>query len=231
MSVKITGHDAGRDALRVFDVICGGGVAIIHLDVAYAILGRTEAAVRRIYAAKERSFAKPTGIVGNLALHRELHVLGEREREIVRAITQDHDLPLAVIAPYRRDHPFLRKLEPFVLENATRDGTLNILINAGELRDRIAALSIERDTPVVGSSANASLTGSKFRLQDVDPAVRAIADIEVDYGLSKYHNPEGRSSTMIDFRGFGVVRRGVCFGEIAAILRRDFGVELARAAA
>ncbi|MBI3937620.1 MAG: Sua5/YciO/YrdC/YwlC family protein [Betaproteobacteria bacterium] len=231
MSVQITGHDVGRDAQRVFDVICGGGVAIIHLDVAYAILGRTEAAVRRIYAAKERSFAKPTGIVGNLALHRELHVLGEREWEIVRAITQDHDLPLAVIAPYRRDHPFLRKLEPFVLDNATRDGTLNILINAGELRDRIAALSIERDTPVVGSSANASLTGSKFRLQDVDPAVRAIADIEVDYGLSKYHNPEGRSSTMIDFRSFGVVRRGVCFGEISAILRRDFGVELARAAA
>ncbi|MBI3068019.1 MAG: Sua5/YciO/YrdC/YwlC family protein [Betaproteobacteria bacterium] len=222
MSVQITGHDVGRDAQRVFDVICGGGVAIIHLDVAYAILGRTEAAVRRIYAAKERSFAKPTGIVGNLALHRELHVLGEREWEIVRAITQDHDLPLAVIAPYRRDHPFLRKLEPFVLDNATRDGTLNILINAGELRDRIAALSIERDTPVVGSSANASLTGSKFRLQDVDPAVRAIADIEVDYGLSKYHNPEGRSSTMIalehddrlsQFRG-GAPRR---------VLRRNLG--------
>jgi tRNA A37 threonylcarbamoyladenosine synthetase subunit TsaC/SUA5/YrdC len=45
-----------RDVDRVFKVLLDGGVAIIHLDVAYAVLGRTEESVRRIYSAKGRSF-------------------------------------------------------------------------------------------------------------------------------------------------------------------------------
>ena len=66
------------------------------------------------YAAKRRGFDKPTGLLGNYALHAALHVLGAREREMVRRLIHDHDLPLAVIAPYRKEHPLLAKLDPFV---------------------------------------------------------------------------------------------------------------------
>ena len=51
-----------EDARRTFDVVSDGGIAIIPLDVAYAILGRTEAAIKRIFAAKQRSYEKPSGL-------------------------------------------------------------------------------------------------------------------------------------------------------------------------
>ena len=228
---KLPPETIERDARRVFDVLAGGGTAIIYLDVAYAILGRSEAAVRRIYAAKARSFARPTGIVGGLELHDEIHVMDEHKKAIVRAVTVKHDLPLSVIAPFRREHPFLRNLDPFVLNNANKDGTLNLLLNAGRLRTRISCISYEAMTPLVGSSANISLTGSKYRVEDIEPEMIAAADIVIDYGLSRYHNPLGRSSTMLDFRDLSVVREGVCFERIRDVIRDEFDIELQAKAA
>lgn len=220
------GRDIEGDAQRVFDVVAGGGVAILYLDVAYAVLGRTEESVRLIYGAKNRSFSKPTGIVGSLDIHDALHIMGPREKEVVRAVTVKHDLPLAVVAPFRREHPYLRNMDPFVLNNAVKGDTLNLLLNAGKLRNRVGELCFARMTPMVGSSANVSLSGSRYRVEDIEPELMEIADIVIDYGQSKYHNPEGRSSTMIDFRDFSIVRKGVCFDAIAKVLTDEFSITL-----
>ena len=228
MAAPIEGHDVNADAERVFDCVLNGGIAIIHLDVAYAVIAHTADAVRKFYVAKRRNLNKPTGIVGNQQAHEALHVLPEFQREIVRTITQRHDLPLAVIAPYRSNHPLLRRLDPFVLSQAVKGDTLNILLNAGALRTAIADLAIGRGILFVGTSANTSLAGSRYRLNDIEPEVRAVADIEIDYGPSKYANAEGLSSTMIDFTTYRVQRAGVCFDEIARIMQSDFGVTLRR---
>jgi tRNA A37 threonylcarbamoyladenosine synthetase subunit TsaC/SUA5/YrdC len=230
MPIKITGQDIAADARRVFDAVRGGGIAIIHVDVGYAVLAHTADAVRRIYATKHRSYDKPTGLLGNHALHEALHILGAREREMVRRITHEHDLPLAVIAPYRADHPLLATLDPFVRKQAVKNDTLNILLNAGELRNAVADLALAHEVVCVGSSANVSLSGTKYRLEDVDPELRAIADVETDYGLCAHHNRQGLSSTMIDFTTFRVQRAGACFEQIANVMRREFGVELQRPA-
>jgi hypothetical protein len=104
--------------------------------------------------------------------------------------------------------------------------TLNILLNAGALREQIADLSEKAGVLFVGSSANASLTGSKYRLQDIDDVVRKAADIEIDYGTSKYRNDQGMSSTMIDFSDYRVQRVGVCFDEIARVMKDEFSITL-----
>ncbi|MEJ0070833.1 MAG: hypothetical protein WDO24_21230 [Pseudomonadota bacterium] len=83
-----------------------------------------------------------------------------------------------------------------------------------------------RGVAVFGSSANRSLTGSKYRLADIEPEVRAIATIEIDGGTAKYANPEGRSSTIIDFRDFRLLRRGVCVDRLEAAFQRRFGITL-----
>ena len=62
--------------------------------------------------------------------------------------------------------------------------------------------------------------------EDIEPPILDAADIVIDYGESRYTNPQGRSSTMIDFRDFSVVREGVCFEPIRDVLRGEFGVEL-----
>jgi tRNA A37 threonylcarbamoyladenosine synthetase subunit TsaC/SUA5/YrdC len=112
------------------------------------------------------------------------------------------------------------------MERSTKIGTLDLLLNAGPVHRELARLSRARGRPVLGSSANRSLSGSKFRLQDVDAEVRAVADIEIDYGLCRYANPRGVSSTIIDLKTFHVHRYGACFDQIADILARGFGITL-----
>lgn len=218
--------DIGARARQVIDVVTAGGVAIIPLDVAYGIVGNSRTAIETIFAAKKRSFEKPSGMFSNWDLFNEIHVVGDRDRDMVRALIHDNDLPFSVVAPFRRDHPMFRNIDPFVLEHTTKNDTLDMLLNAGPLHNEMTRLSHEILTPVVGSSANLSLAGSKFRLEDIEAPVRDAADIEIDGGLSKYHNPDGLSSTIVDLRSYKTVRRGVCYDQICDILLRDFALDL-----
>jgi tRNA A37 threonylcarbamoyladenosine synthetase subunit TsaC/SUA5/YrdC len=213
-----------RDAQAVFDVVREGGIALIPLDVAYALVAATPEAVKRIYAAKGRDTSKPMGIVGGLPAHDALHELSDARRAMIRAVTVAHDLPLSVIAPYRPDHAYLRRLDADVLRQSTRDGTLNLLLNAGALRTGVAQLCWQHNAPMVGTSANVSMAGSCYTTTDMDRGILAVCDLVIDYGVSRYHNAAGLSSTIIDFGGMRVVRRGVCFERICAVLREEFNV-------
>ena len=214
------------DALRVFEVVRDGGVALIPLDVAYALVARTPQAVRRVYAAKGREFGKPLGLVGGQAAHEALHVLDAERRAMVHAVTVEHDLPLSVVAPFRPAHPYLTALDPWVLNSSTRAGTLNLLLNAGALRTELARRCWEAGVALTGTSANLSLTGSRFSVQSVDPAIIAACDVVIDYGVSRYNNVAGRSSTIVDFAQMRLLRHGVCGEAIVNVLREQFGVTL-----
>jgi tRNA A37 threonylcarbamoyladenosine synthetase subunit TsaC/SUA5/YrdC len=214
------------DAARVFDALLAGGVAILPLDVAYAVIGVKQRAIEAIFAAKARSYDKPSGMFGSWALSQEIHVLPAERHAMARELVEQEGLPFSIVAPFRPDHPLLRGADPFTIAHSTKHGTLDMLINAGPWHDAIAALSAQRGVAVFGSSANRSLTGSKYRLDDIEPEVRSIAAIEIDGGQSKYANPEGRSSTIIDFTQFRLLRRGVCADRLAAAFHRRFGVVL-----
>jgi len=214
------------DAQRVFAVVRDGGVALIPLDVAYALVARTPQAVQRVYAAKGRDYAKPMGLVGGAAAHEALQRLDAERRAMVRAITLEHDWPLSVVAPYVADHPYLAALDPFVLRQSTNAGTLNLLLNAGALRTRLAHLCWEAGVAMVGTSANVSLAGAKFSVAEVEPEILRACDVVIDYGVSRYRNSDGRSSTIIDFGHLRLLRLGVCGEAILALLRSRFGVTI-----
>jgi tRNA A37 threonylcarbamoyladenosine synthetase subunit TsaC/SUA5/YrdC len=215
-----------QQAERVVDVIADGGVAIIPLDVAYGIVGNSEAAIHRIFMAKNRSFKKPSGMFSNWELFCDIQITKPRDKDAVRSIIFDHDLPFSTVAPYRVDHPMFAGLAPFVVEHSSRNGTIDMLLNAGDFHDEMTRLSMGRSLPVLGSSANTSLTGSKYRLQDIDAPVLAAADIALDGGLSKYHNAAGLSSTIVDLTTYQTVRIGICYEEICAILMDEFAIDL-----
>lgn len=217
-----------RDIAQVLDVVYGGGIAIIPLDVAYAIIGHRPEAIRAIFDAKQRSYEKPSGMFGNWQMSRDVHLLPDEKHEMVRTIVEEECLPFSVVAPFREDHSIFANVDPFVLESSTKAGTLDMLLNAGIFHDEVARQSREWQAPIFGSSANTSLKGSKYRLEDVEQDVRRVATIEVDFGLSKYANDEGRSSTIIDFRDFTVIRVGVCFDRLEAAFKARFGIELKR---
>ena len=83
-----------KDSSEILDVISDGGVGIIPLDVAYAIVGNSEKAIKTIFKAKNRSFDKPSGMFSNWELFNEIQIVGQKERDIIQCVTIDNDLPL-----------------------------------------------------------------------------------------------------------------------------------------
>ena len=220
------GQPIKEDAARIFRTVQDGGVAIFPVSVGYAIVGHAEEAIQRTYRAKERSFEKPCGNFGSRKLFEEMLIASDEAREMVRIIVEEHDLPFSVVAPFREDHPVIRSMEPFTLRNATKAGTMNMLMNAGPLHNEIARLVHENSFCVSGSSANVSLTGSKFRLEDVQDQVRDAADLLIDYGLVPYHNPDGLGSSIVDLTNFRTVRVGCLYDKIAGIVLDRCGIDL-----
>jgi tRNA A37 threonylcarbamoyladenosine synthetase subunit TsaC/SUA5/YrdC len=217
--------DVVAQSTELLDVIEGGGVAVLPLDVAYAIVGNSEESIRRIFTAKNRSYEKPSGMFSNFDLLEEIQIMEDWKKDIVRAVIFDNDLPFSTVAPFRTDHPMFKNVAPFVLQNSSKLGTLDMLLNAGVFHNEMTRQSLGRGMPVFGSSANTSLQGSKYRLEDIEEPVRAAGDMLVDGGLSKYHNDEGLSSSIIDFTTFKTVRIGVCYDKLCDIFLK-FDIDL-----
>lgn len=217
--------DVENDIQRVFAILQAGGIAICPNTVGYGVWGGSPAALERIYRTKDRGPHKRNALITDEIGQREIHDLEPRKQDMIECVTADHDLPMGVIAPYRKDHPLLQKVEPELLRASTADGTIGMLLNGGVIHTAIGKLSREALHPVFGSSANLSGTGTKFRLEDVQPEIRAIADIELNYGLRRYHLYQ-RSSTIINFTDMTVVRMGSCYDLISDVLKRHFNVSL-----
>jgi tRNA A37 threonylcarbamoyladenosine synthetase subunit TsaC/SUA5/YrdC len=100
-----------------------------------------------------------------------------------------------------------------------------MLLNAGPLHREITDLSFKTGTLLFGSSANLSLHGTKFRVEDIESEIMQIADVVIDYGLMKYH-PWQTSSTLLNCETLDVVRFGSCYENIADILMRHFKIRL-----
>lgn len=215
-------YDIEGDAARAFAVLRDGGIAILPMDVGYSLIGGSEAALKRIFDTKGRAASKLNAMIGDQAVHEAIHKVDQRAHDVIQAITVDADLPLGVIAECDRSHPLLQAIS---LDGSSKDGTICLLMNAGLFHGAISRLSLAAVHPLFGSSANRSLQGTKFRIEDMEPEITAIADIIIDHGLRKYH-PYKASSTLLDVRDMSVVRHGACFELIADILRRRFDIEL-----
>jgi tRNA A37 threonylcarbamoyladenosine synthetase subunit TsaC/SUA5/YrdC len=214
------------DIARLFDALGAGGIALVPLDVAYAVIATTPSGIRRIFDVKRRSYEKPSGMFGNWRMSRDIHVMDDRRHAMVREMIEEEKVPFSVVAPFRSDHPLFGAVDPFVLQNSSKGGTLDMLLNAGQFHDAIAEGSLARGVAVFGSSANVSLTGSKYRYEDVDQPVRDAAAIHFDYGQSKYAHKDGLSSTIIDFTDFSVIRVGHCFDQLKNAFATRFGVTI-----
>ena len=83
--------DITGDAARAFAVLEAGGIAILPMNIGYSLTGGSETALEKIFTAKGRSKEKLNAMIGDLAIHDEVHILGQRGRDVVRAITVDYD--------------------------------------------------------------------------------------------------------------------------------------------
>ena len=220
-----TRPDIIGDARRAADVIANGGIAIVPGDMGYGMVASYGDALLRMFNTKRRAAHKRHAMVGNWDLHHELHVMTPRTKDMVNAITRDFNLPLAVVSEYRPDHPILQSLDDETVGASSVGNTMSLLLNSGNFTKELIKLTHARNIPVLGSSANLTGTGTKYVVEDIQPEVRAIADLTIDYGLVRYHTYR-RSATMIDFTTMEVVRMGVGYELISSIMKRYFDVDL-----
>src|SRR6202050_1035403 len=96
---------ADIDAL--FAALEAGGIGIVPLDVAYAVVATTAAGIRRIFEVKRRSYDKPSGMFGNWRLSREIHHMEDRRPAMVRELIEQERLPFSVGAAVRAEHAVL----------------------------------------------------------------------------------------------------------------------------
>ena len=183
--IRLSIEDVTAQSCQVLDVIESGGVALIPLDVAYAIIGNSRQSIEKIFLCKQRSYEKPSGMFSNYDLLKEIQIIEPWKHDIIKAVINDNDLPMSTVAPFRSDHPIFKNVDSWVLSNSTKNGTIDMLLNAGIFHNEITRLSMEREVPVLGSSANTSLAGSKYTLGDVDQPVLEATDILIDGGRSK----------------------------------------------
>ena len=213
-----------RDALRVFEVLKKGGLAIVPNDVGYALVAIEPTALEKAFVTKQRGQHKRHGMIGSYALHKEIHELPPREAGMVELLCKDLNLPMGVVAPYKKGHPLLEKLGPETLAKSSVDGTLGMLVNAGAFIDELSRLATEAGLPLMGSSANASGKGTKSLVEDIEPEIIAAADVVINYGKRKYSYPR-TSSIMIDFQNVELLRFGACYDVVQDAMKRWYGIE------
>ena len=219
---------ADTDAL--FAALDAGGIGIVPLDVAYAVVATSAAGVRRIFEVKRRSYDKPSGMFGNWQLSREIHRMDDRRHEIVREMIEERSG--CRFRSWRRFAPSTEVLAATLrsicyFKNSSKAGTLDMLINAGQFHDAIAEASIARGRAVFGSVGELIAYRQQIpvcRYRRAGP--RRGGDPLSDYGQSKFAHPDGLASTIIDFRDFTVVRVGHCFERLKRAFAERFGVVL-----
>ena len=217
--------DIKGDARRVIDILKNGGIALLPNDTGYALCGTTLQALQRIFEMKRRGSHKRNALIGDLQTQRALHAFEPRAQAMVDALIVEHDLPLGVVGSFRPDHPLMRKLDPELVRASTAAGTIAMLVNSGTFHAEVTRLSREEEVPILGSSANFSGTGTRFRVEDVPDELRQIADITINHGLRRCHVYK-RAGTIINFATMQVIRIGAYYELISDVLKRSFGVEL-----
>jgi L-threonylcarbamoyladenylate synthase len=190
------------------DCIAAGGVAVFPADTVYGLAcdPGSPSAVSRLYDLKGRPADKPAAVMF-FALDRALAALPELGPRLRGALAALLPGAVTLLLP----NPLAR----YPLACGPDPWTLGLRVPAPGLLADVAV-------PVLQSSANRSGAADPRTLAQLDPAVRAGADLVVDGGRLP-----GTPSTVVDLRGFedggswSVVRVGaVARGEIAAALRR-----------
>jgi L-threonylcarbamoyladenylate synthase len=188
-----------------------GGVALFPADTVYGLATEPDSreGVDRLYALKGRPPARPAAVMFfdlDLALS-ALPELGERTRVAFERLLPG---PATLLVP----NPARR----FPLACGPEPERLGVRVPALD-RPALAPLAAMR-WPVLQSSANPSGGADPRRLADVDPAIRAGVDLQLDGG-----ELPGTPSTVIDLTGwegsgdYAIVRQGAfSAGDVAARL-------------
>ncbi|KAJ5088371.1 hypothetical protein N7456_011987 [Penicillium angulare] len=215
--------DAKRDAARAFEALKAGGVIIVPTDVGYGMMAASVEAIERFFAAKKRKAGHSLGIIGTYNLHKKLHDLPEEKYQVAGTFLEEMGVTISVVGKMRENiHELLPSHLLPTLDKVTKNGTLAMAFAESPFHRELGRLNDLNGQIMIGSSANLTGQGQKFRVEDIEPEVLEAADLVIDYGRQKYHF-SGRAGTILDLDNERVLRIGACYPLIAEGLTRWFG--------
>ncbi|KAJ4358457.1 uncharacterized protein N0V89_003040 [Didymosphaeria variabile] len=231
--IPADGHlpNVERDALEAHRMLKSGGVVIVPTDVGYGLLSASAEGIDRAFAAKQRRPGHTLGIVGTYLQHSQLHVLSDdaeehqRRLELTHVLTRDMGATLGIVGKLRAEHPRLQQLSAATLERCTKEGSVGIAVPEGPFLTELGRLNDEDGLLMVGSSANLTGQGQKYRVEDIEPEVLEAADLIVDYGLQKWQLYR-RPGSNYDFYNMRLLRVGANYEVFRERMRKWAGVEL-----
>lgn len=201
-----------RNFDAIIDELLTDEVAVVPLNVAYALCAITDGGVGRIVAIKRRPAEKTCSVLGTPRIFRALidSPVGARVDELT--------LPVGLIAP-------LSPTAPTLPAGVGMNGTVNVFLASGAFGTGLADAAFNRGLLVVGSSANLSGTGNNYCLADVESEIASVAAIVVDDGPARFQEytrtGEPVASTNIDISNpmaARALRRGLVFDGVCAQL-------------
>lgn len=194
-----------QDALAAFR---RGDLCLLKGDIGYGLLGNSEAAIRKMYAAKGRPFSNPCIVMSNLAILHDiayfLHPEIERWVDMVASATT-----LAVVLPINLNSRLLPTLPAWVYGQVVTQGTIASFLNVGSFLEDVIERARKENMMIVGSSANPSSQGNIYEYTELPPQIRSGADFAINHGRSRHANPDRKATTIVNFTNWSIKRHGV----------------------
>lgn len=194
-----------QDALAAFR---RGDLCLLKGDIGYGLLGNSEAAIRKMYAAKRRPFSNPCIVMSNLAILHDIasfpHLEIERWVDKMAPATT-----LAVVLPINPNSRLLPTLPAWVYGQVVTQGTIASFLNVGLFLEDVIERARKENMMIVGSSANPSSQGNIYEYTELPPQIRSGADFAINHGRSRHANPDRKATTIVNFTNWSIKRHGV----------------------
>lgn len=205
------------DENRALGSLRGGGLLLAKGELGYGLLGRSERAIRKMYALAGRPETAPCVFAGDWDVLDEIAVVTPEARAILqRALA---DAPCAAVFPARRESRLLRGLDPWVRERAVTRGTVTVSMHGGGFFERLVRRAWSEGWCLVGSAEGTATRGGNVRFEDLPERVRRGVDCALDHGAAV--EGAGREvPTILDFTDGAVTREGA---GVRADAPRPFG--------
>src|SRR5262245_60793182 len=204
---------------QAYAAIRSGGLILVPMDVGYGLLGHSVEAIETIYRIKGRS--RPCVIAGNADVLADVALL---DAKLARwALEVSRWTPLAVVAGENPHSRLLRTMSESAKARITTNGTVATFLNLGPLVEQLLDRATADGYLLVGSSANKTLAGNNYRLEDVPTSIKEVVDWSIDGGPAKYTNAQGFGATIVDLMTLQVLRHGINGQPITEALDRLTG--------
>jgi tRNA A37 threonylcarbamoyladenosine synthetase subunit TsaC/SUA5/YrdC len=201
-------HFTDREVADSLDAFRRGDLCLLKGDIGYGLLGNSEAAIRKMYAAKGRPYSNPCIVIGNLEILRDIALFPQPgiERWIAQTAART---TLAVVLPVNPASRLLPTLPAWVYGQVVTNETIAAFLNVGPFLEEVIERARRQQMLIVGSSANPSAQGNIYDYAELPQQIVAAADFRINHGRSLHANPERKATTIVNFTNWTVKRRGV----------------------